>query len=64
MIISIKKSANFKEVFDAFEVERTERRRIYAEKKAAEKQAAAAAKAETEAESIAVKAAEAVVVET
>ena len=64
LIISIKKSANFKEVFDAFEVERTERRRIYAEKKAAEKQAAAAAKADTEAESIAVKAAEAVVVET
>ena len=60
MIISIKKSANFKEIFDAFEIERTERRKVYAEKKAAEKQAAAE-KAETEAESIAVKVAEAVV---
>ena len=61
MIISVKKSANFKEVFDAFEVERTERRKIYAEKKAAEKQAQAATKDETDAESTAIKAAEAVV---
>ena len=61
LVISIKKSANFKEVFDAFEVERTERRRVYAEKKAAEKNAAAAVKEEAETEQIAVKVAEAVV---
>ena len=59
LVISIKKSANFKEVFDAFEIERTERRKVYAEKKEAEKLAAAGAKADTEAESIATKVAEA-----
>ena len=61
LVISVKKSANFKEVFDAFEIERTERRRVYAEKKEAEDLAAAAEKAETEAESTAIKVAEAVV---
>ena len=59
LVISIKKSPHFKESFDAFEVERTERRRVYAEKKAAEKEAAAAAKTETETEKVAVKVAEA-----
>ena len=54
LVISVKKSENFNEVFDAFEIERTARRMAYAVKKEAEKLAAAAGIANTETESTAV----------
>ena len=62
-MISVKKSENFNEVFDAFEIERTARRMAFAVKKEAEKIAAAAGIANTEAESTAVKVAESAVEE-
>ena len=62
-MISVKKSANFTEVFDAFEIERTARRMAFEVKKEAEKLAAAAVIANAEAETTAVKVAESVVEE-
>ncbi len=63
LVISVKKSANFNEVFDAFEIERTARRMAFEVKKEAEKLAAVAGIAITEAETTHVKVAESVVEE-
>ncbi len=61
LIISVQKSATFQEVFDAFEIARDERRKIFAEKKEAERATAVMAREEAEAETTSVKVAEAAV---
>ena len=51
LIISVQKSATFRELFDAFEIERAERRKLFADQKESERAAAAEVKVETVAES-------------